>query len=268
MKILLLALALLCQSAFADDLVIPGSGNPEYVLQALADAFAKHQPLHRVIVPPSTGTAGAFRDVEAGVAVLGRVGRPLKPDELARGLTYISLGRDPVAFVAGANVTVKALTSAQVVDIYAGRIANWKDLGGKPGPIRVIGRESTDASRQAVNRAIKPFDGLVFAPGVKLVNLDFQMLELLDRFPGSLGFLNRSALAASKTPLVFMALDGLEPSPQNVGVGRYSLWLEFGLIHKSGKLTPAAKAFIEFTRSPPGIQLLREHGVLAASTSS
>lgn len=268
MKYLLVLLAVLFQTAFADELVIPGSGNPEYVMQALADAFGKHQTLHRVVVPTTTGTAGALRDVEAGATVLGRVGRPLKPDELARGLTYISLGRDPVAFVAGAGVTVKALTTAQVVDIYSGKLTNWKDLGGKPGPIRVIGRESTDASRQAVNRAVKPFESLVFAPGVKLVNLDFQMIELLDRFPGSLGFLNRSALAASKTKLIFLTLDGTEPNPQNVGVGSYPLWLEFGLIHKSGKLNPAAKAFLEFTRSPQGIQVLREHGVLAASTSS
>ena len=262
---LLLAAGLLSQAAFAEDLVIPGSGNPERVVQALADAFGKQQTQHRVIVPPTTGTAGALRDVEAGSAILGRVGRPPKLDELARGLVYIPLGRDPVVFVAGAGVTIKALSSAQMLDAYTGKLTNWKEVGVKPGPIRAIGRESTDASRQAINRVNKPFEKIVFGNGVKLVHLDTHMIELLDRFPGSLGFLNRSALAACKTQVVLLTLDGVAPTPQNVGTGRYPLWLEFGLIYKVGRLSPAAKSFIEFVRSSAGISVLREHGVLAAS---
>lgn len=254
-----------CQFAQAEELVIPGSGNPETVLRALADAFNKQQTQHHVLVPSSTGTAGALRDIEAGTAVLARVGRPLKGDELARGLTYIPLGRDPVTFVGGAGVKVKKLTTAQLVDIYTGKVTNWQDVGGKPGPIRAIGRESTDASRQAINRSLKPFEALVFGKDVKVVHLDPNMIELLDRFPTSLGFLNRSALAACRTRVVFLALDGVESTPQNVGVGRYPLWVELGLIHKPGKLSPAATAFLEFVRSSEGIRLLRDHGVLAAA---
>jgi ABC-type phosphate transport system substrate-binding protein len=57
----------------------------------------------------------------------------------------------------------------------------------------------------------------------------------------------------------------MDPTPQNVGVGRYPIWLEFGLIYKTGKFTPAAKAFVEFTQSSEGIRILRDNGVLAAS---
>jgi phosphate transport system substrate-binding protein len=251
--------------AQAEDLVIPGSGNPAHVLKALADAFGKQQTQHRISIPPSTGAAGALRDVEAGTAVLGRIGRPLKPEESARGLSYLALGRDPVAFVAGAGVVVKGLTSAQVLDAYTGKLTNWRELGGKPAPIRAIGREITDASRQAISQSIKSFGTITFGSGVKLVHLDPQMIELLDRFPTSLGFLNRSALADCGTKVVLLSLDGVEPSPQNVGVGRYPMWLEFGLIHKTGKLTPGARAFLEFVRSSEGIRILRENGVLAAA---
>ncbi len=263
-----LAAGLSGQAAQAEDLVIPGSGNPEYVLQALADAFGHRQTQHRVLVPPSSGTAGALRAVEGGQAELGRVGRSLKNEELARGLTYIPLGRDPVAFVGGAGVTVKGLTSAQVIDIYGGKVSNWKDLGGKPGPVRAIGRESTDASRQAISRVLKPFESIVFGDGIKVVHLDPQMIELLDRYPGSLGFLNRSALAACKTQVNYLSLDGVEPSPPNVAVGRYKLSVELGLIHKTGSLSPAAAAFVTFVRSSEGIGILRQHGVLSAAGPS
>ncbi len=154
------------------------------------------------------------------------------------------------------------------MDIYTGKTTNWKELGGKPGPIRAVGRESTDASRQAINRVVKSFETLVFPEGVKLVNLDPQMIELLDRYPTSIGFLNRSALAACKTKVVYLNLDGVEPSPPNLGAGRYQLSVELGLIHKTGTLSPAATAFLSFVRSSAGIGVLREHGVLAAAGQS
>jgi len=132
--------ALLLVSAFAspgvaEELVIPGSGNPEYVLGRLAEAFNEQQSTHRVVVPPSTGIAGAIRDVGEGTAVLGRAGRPLKEEERRKGLAFVSLGRDPVVFVGGAGVTMRSLARDEAVGIYTGRFADWKELGGKAGPM-------------------------------------------------------------------------------------------------------------------------------------
>lgn len=249
-------------AALAENLVIPGSGNPQYVLGRLAEAFNKQQSQHQVSVPTSTGTAGALRDVSAGTASLGRVGRPLKDAERGKGLRYLALGRDPVVFAAGAKVTTHTITQSQIVDVYTGKITNWRELGGAPGAIRVIGREAGDASRQAITRLIKPFENINFGEDVKVVHLDPQMIELLDRFPTSLGFLNRSALSACKTRIVKLALDGVPPTPQNLQDGRYPLWLELGLIYKPDGLTPAGKAFIAFVQSPAGRHVLREHGIL------
>ena len=46
-------------------------------------------------------------------------------------------------------MTVRSLSAAQLVDIYSGRITNWRELGGKAAPIRAVGRENSDAIRQA-----------------------------------------------------------------------------------------------------------------------
>lgn len=254
-------------STFAEELAIPGSGNPEYVLGELAKAFNAQQSKHHVTIPPSSGTAGALREVEEGTATLGRVGRPLKPAERERGLNYTPLGRDAVVFVAGAGVTVKNVTRDQVVASYVGKVTDWRELGGKPGSIRAIGREPTDASRQVIDREIGGFANLQFSEGVKTVHLDPHLIELLDRYPTSLGFLNRSALEAAKSKLVILALDGTAPTPDNVKSGRYSLWLEFGLIYKPGALTDAGRAFLRFVQSQEGQRILQDHGVLPDSAS-
>ncbi len=254
--------ALACGAARAEDLAVTGSGNPEYVLGRLAEAFNRQQSAHRISVPASTGTAGALRDIRAGTTGLARVGRPLKAEELAGGIRYLPIGRDPVVFVAGTGVSLRSLSPQQATDIFAGRLTDWRQLGGKPGPIRAIGREPTDASRQAVGRAIPVFADMAWGANVKLVHLDPQLVEMLDRYPTSLGFLNRSALGACRTAVVPLALDGVAPSAENLAAGRYPLWIEFGLIHREDGLTPAGKAFIDFIRSPAGTRILRDHGIL------
>lgn len=200
-----------------------------------------------------------------GSASLGRVGRPLTDAERAGGLRYLPLGRDPVTFVAGAGVAVRAISSARAVDAFAGRIADWSELGGKPGPIRAIGREMTDSSRQAIGRAIPVFAAMAMGPDVKLAHLDPQVIELLDRYPTSLGFINRSALHACRTAVVPLALDGVAATAENLAAGSYPAWTELGLVHRADGPTPAGRAFIEFIRSPAGARILQDHGVLLPS---
>jgi phosphate transport system substrate-binding protein len=247
----------------AEQLVIPGSGNPTFVLSRLADAFNARQTSHRVVVPASSGMAGAVRDVTTGTAVLGRAGRPLTDDERRKGLKFVSFGREPVVFVGGAGVKVAGITRDQAVGIYSGKYTDWADLGGPPGPIRAIGRERTDATLRAISREIAAFDGIAFHDGVKLVHLDPDVITLLDRYPTSFGFLNRSGLLFARTPLVLMALDGVAPSSENLKSGRYPLWQESGLIHLSGQLTEGAQAFLAFVRSPDGVAILQQHGFVA-----
>ncbi len=247
----------------AEDITIPGTGNCEFVVGQLAQAFNASQKRHRVTVPPSTGTAGALRDLNNDKASIGRVGRPLKDEERANGLTYVPLGRDAVVFVGGSGITVKGISRAQAVDVYTGKITDWQVLGGKPAPIRTIGREETDASRMVIQRDIKAFVGMKFHEGVKVVNLDPQMLELLDRYPTSLGFLNRSALKAAKTKVLPLALDGIAPTPENVEKGRYTLTMEFGLAYRNTGLTDGGREFMAFIASPAGARILRENGVVA-----
>jgi len=149
------------------------------------------------------------------------------------------------------------------VDVYSGKLTDWRELGGDSGPIRAIGREPTDASRQAITRVIKPFENIEYGENVKVVHLDPELIALLDRFPTSFGVLNQSALGACNSKIVHLALDGVEPTAENLEKGLYPAWLELGLIYKPDALTPAGKAFLEFVRSPAGERIARWRTYLA-----
>jgi phosphate transport system substrate-binding protein len=247
--------------AEADELIISGSGNPEYVLGQLAKAFNSQQSQYQVSIPPSNGSAGAYRDVLAGTTSMGRVGRRPNDDERRLGIIYVPLGRDAVVFVAGAKVTLRTVTLAQMADVFSGTFTNWQELKAQHGPIRAVGREGTDASLQVISRASALFKEMKFGENVKVVHLDPQLIEVLDRYPTSLGFLNRSGLYAAKTKLVPLALDSVEPTLTNMESGRYPLWLEFGMIYKAGAITEAGRAFLKFLTDPAGVRILRDHGI-------
>ena len=260
-----MALATVSGAIAAEELVVPGSGNPEFVLGKLAAEFNARQSTHRVAVPPSVGTAGGLRDLRAGKVALARVGRRLTDAEGAGEFVFVSLGRDPVVFVGGAAVTATSIDRDRAVAAYEGRVTDWKELGGAPAPIRAIGRETSDASRRVLAEAIPRFAEIAYAPTVRLVHLDPQLIEMLDRYPTSLGFINRSALGAATKPLKVLALDGIAPTAENVSTGRYPLSLEPGLVHRKGDPGPAAEAFLGFIRSAEGARILRDNGFVPAT---
>lgn len=252
----------------AAELVIPGGGNPEFVLRQLAQAFALRQPAHKISVPASIGSSGGLREIREGKAVLARIGRPLSDAEKAQGLVALPFGRDAVVFVGGAGVTVRGVSSAQMVDVFAGRIVDWRDLGGAEAPIRVIGREVSDSSRVAMSTRIPALRTMSLGPQVKMALLDTQTLDLLDRFGASLAILNQSALFAARTPLVRLALDGVAPDLANLTSGRYPVALEFSLVHRASDALPGvARDFIDFVRSAEGTAILKAHGVVPLASA-
>ena len=251
--------------AMAETLTIPGSGNPYHILTVLAQAFNSRQSEHLVLVPISTGTAGAIRDVTGGIASVGRVGRALTTEERNKGLEYLSLGRDPIVFVGGAKVTATTITREQAFGVLEGRLLNWRDLGGEAGTIRAIGREASDASLLGLRRELPDFEHLVYGADVKVVHFDHHLLELLDRYPYSFGFLNRSGLLGAKTRLVVLDFETKDPSAENVATGRYPFWTELGLIYKRSLLSDAGQAFLQFVQSAEGLRILRDNGVFPVS---
>ena len=260
-----IALALLASAgARAENVTIPGSGNNEFALGALARAFNASQGAHTAVIPPSTGTAGGLRAMEERTTTIARVGRPLKDSERRPGVDYVALGDDVVVFVGGAGVTVKSISAAQALDIYTGKITNWSALGGKNAPVRAIGRESTDASRQVIAARLPAFANVQYADSVKVVHLDPQLIELLDRYPSSIAFINRSALGAARSKVNVLAFEGIAPTPANLASGTYPLRMSLGLIVRKEALGPAATLFLSYIQSAAGAAIRREHGVLPA----
>ncbi|MDD2902548.1 MAG: substrate-binding domain-containing protein [Syntrophales bacterium] len=261
--LLLSLLAFLCpQPITAGVLEIPGTGACQVLLRGVARAFNAKYPDHRVLVPDSAGSSGAIRAVRDDRAILGRVAQPLKGKEKTYGLKYLVFARDMVVFATGAKVTVKNLTIAQILDIFSGKITNWREVGGEPGLIRLLVRQPGDSSLRVIQEQLPAFRNIAFPVSAKSIHTDPKLLEAVQKYKHSLCWLTFSALKGARSPVYPLALDGVAPTPENARSHKYKLLEPYALIFKEERLNELARVFLDFIVSKECQKLMKQYGVI------
>ncbi|MBF0339576.1 MAG: substrate-binding domain-containing protein [Magnetococcales bacterium] len=212
-------LGMLCATfvttAQADPLRVSGTGALLTSVKQLLEPFLREHPdiLMQFYFPP-VGTSGAIRALTDQQMEIALTGRPLKKEEEAAGLVQYSLGASPFAFVVHRDSPVREVTMQQLVDIYAGRLKTWPD-GSR---IRVILRPVADADT-AILSNISPAmrEALAAAhanrqPGSALADTDIDLVEMVEKVPGSVGSVAMTLVLSEKRPLKGLTVDGIAPT--------------------------------------------------------
>ena len=147
------------------------------------------------------------------------------------------IGVDALVFIVNEDNPVQALSQQQLRDIYAGKITNWKDVGGKDQAI-VAFQRGEDSGSQTLFKKLLIQGGELMTPPSELAPA--AMGELVD----SIADYNNSANAIgfsvyyyidqmySKPGLRLLAVDGVTPSNDTLADGSYPLCNDFyAVIH-------------------------------------
>ena len=147
------------------------------------------------------------------------------------------IGVDALVFIVNEDNPVTDLTQQQLRDIYAGKITNWKDVGGKDQAI-VAFQRGEDSGSQTLFKKLLIQGGELMTPPSELAPA--AMGELVD----SIADYNNSANAIgfsvyyyidqmySKPGLRLLAVDGVTPSNDTLADGSYPLCNDFyAVIH-------------------------------------
>ncbi|OWA37607.1 phosphate-binding protein [Saccharibacillus sp. O16] len=154
-----------------------------------------------------------------------------------------------VAVVAMASVVnkdtgVTNLTKQQLVDIFKGKITNWKDVGGADQKITIVNRPSSSGTRATFEK---------FALGEKVENVagsieqdsSGTVKQIVADTKGAIGYLAFSYLDDTVTALSY---DGVEPTEANVQDGKYPIWA-YEHMYTKGEPDGATKAFLDYFMS-------------------
>ena len=203
------------------------------------------------------GSGVGVKQVGEGLVAIGNTGRALKKDEISKyGLVSFPFAIDGVAVVLNPGNKIKELTSKQVADIYAGKITDWKEVGGEAGAINVYGREDGSGTREV-------FTDKVLAKGpvaasANVVSSNGAMKTAVSKDKRAIGYVGIGHLDSSiKAPL----LDGMTATQEHAAKGTYKVVRDL-YMNTKGAPEGLTKLFIDYIFSPEGAEIIKERGYI------
>lgn len=236
-------------------LVLTGSSTIAPLALEIGRRFEALNPGVRIDVQ-SGGSSRGISDVRAGLANIGMVSRALKPEEA--DLSSHLIARDGVTVITHASNPVKALSKAQIIAIYTGKISNWKTLGGRDQAITVVNK----AEGRSTLELFTQFFGLKNEQirAQVIIGDNQQGIKTVAGNSGAIGYVSIGTAeyeAEVGTPIRLLALDGVEARVATVSNGTFPLARPLNLVTKT-KPTGLTKRFIEFAQSASVHDIVKE----------
>ncbi|WP_435921768.1 phosphate ABC transporter substrate-binding protein [Paenibacillus sp. DYY-L-2] len=146
-----------------------------------------------------------------------------------------------MAAVVNPDVTIDNLTKDQLVQIFTGKITNWKDVGGPDQKIQIVNRPSSSGTRATFEK---------YALGTKTDDLEGAIQEdssgtvkkLVAETPGAIGYL---ALSYLDDKVKTVKYEGVEATVDNVANGTYPVWA-YEHMYTKGEPNEIVKAFLDY----------------------
>ncbi|HKJ72417.1 MAG TPA: phosphate ABC transporter substrate-binding protein [Gammaproteobacteria bacterium] len=226
---------------------------------ALADAFKERTGIDIQI--HGGGATYGIRGTAAGKIDMGGACRPAMAGNPKEDVQMVQVAWDALVAIVHPSNPVDNITSEQLRQIFRGQITNWKALGG-PDKFIVVGYRSAPLSGVGFS-----FRELGFRQ--KTGTGDFTMgvarkssgpLEVaVEHLPNA--FAVTGVSSARKRDVKIIGVDGIEPTPENIAAGKYTLFRPLYLTMPKDP-DPAVKQFVDFALSKEGQQIIREQGTV------
>jgi len=263
-KILALAGLVLCMSAGAlwaqGKIVVGGSGAIRSQMEELAKAYMAQNPADSIeIVRQSMSSTGGIEGVRSGRLAIGVVLR--LPEGYNKGdLLYTALARGAVGTGVHKSTPVTNLGESQLCDVFSGRIKSWKELGAGNGRIVVLTRKQQDDSyTQTMRSQVACFRDLQVTPDAILLIRGEEVLDALDRRPGTVSIINAATSSSDRPNIRMVAIGGVLPSAENLHNGKYRFFNEAGAV-TLGQPQGLAKRFLQFVGGSEGRKVFAQSG--------
>ncbi|SHE85131.1 phosphate ABC transporter substrate-binding protein, PhoT family [Thermoanaerobacter uzonensis DSM 18761] len=148
------------------------------------------------------------------------------------------------AVVVNKDVTVDNLTQQQLIDIFTGKITNWKDVGGPDEKITVILRPASSGTRATFKKIV--LKGQDEVEGVALTeDSNGTVKKAVADTKGAISYIGLSYIDDTVKVLKY---NGVDPTAQNIIDGKYPIW-SYEHMYTKGEPTGAVKAFLDFMMS-------------------
>lgn len=260
----LAALALLAVPWFAaaqmSTLVVTGSSTLYPLMTDIVQRFESASPGVKVELG-SGGSGKGIADLRAGTADIAMVSRQLLENE--RDLFAFPLCRDGAAIVVHRSNPLNGLRSQQLAALLTGAASDWKQLGARPGAVRLAWRTEGQAIPELLLNQLKLRPEQIRSHTIIFENADAIAFVAGDRNAvtvAALGVAERGV--KSGLAIKLLAYEGVPASTRAVRDHTYPLSRPLTLVTR----TPPkglAKRLIDYAGSRAMADLHEKHGFVA-----
>ncbi|MEM8787747.1 MAG: phosphate ABC transporter substrate-binding/OmpA family protein [Pseudomonadota bacterium] len=226
------------------------------------------------------GSSRGLRELAEGAAHLALTTRPITAAEVdavaAAGLGAINqqpfetvLALDGLAVVVSRDNPIRALTQARIADVFAGRISNWRELGGPNAEIELYTRARTSGTGAV-------FDALVMRPTrqevsgtADVLDSDAAVSDAVANDPFGIGFTSYSNERSARS-IAIQGVCGIQTPATafTIKTEEYPLTRRLYLYRPDRRLPQPATDFLRFIGSATAQEIVSLTGLVDQDVSA
>jgi len=242
-------------------LQIEGSTTVGPIADAFAEAFMKaHKGAAITVKKTGSGDgAAALVDGRCDIATMSRFMKPAEfKKAVDKGIMPVAhvVAMDGVCVIVHPSNPVKALAVSQVKDIYAGRITNWKALGGPDKQIVFLTRDTSSGTYETFHNLVMKKEKM--SAKAETVGSNPQMHARVSTTAGAIGYVGLGFVDSKVSAL---KIDTVMPTRKTIASGQYPIARPLFLFTNGyPKLGTLLHAFVTFHLSEKGQEIVEAKG--------
>ncbi len=248
-------------------LSVKGSDTMVNLSQAWAEAFMKSHPGMSISVTGGGSGVGIAAFLN-GTTDLANASRPMSQREIDQARTRNVFPKanvvamDGLAIAVHSGNPVQSLTTAQLAGIYTGSITDWKQVGGHPGRIVVLSRESSSGTYAFLREHI--LANRPYRADAQLMPSTRAIQQEITNNANAIGYGGEAYFKGKPNVKVLPISSGsgkapVYPTNENVTSRKYPIARDL-YVYSRGTPSGLAAQFIKFCQGDQGQQIVEQIG--------